>query len=134
MNYSQFIFALFLIKSYDRLQISTIALILCIIGGVHLKIKSSVENLNRERREGVAKTETPLDISTLATILDFFPLLPSPEHSISYILRHILYGQFRIDFGCLYRGMPHHDLQHLFGYSLPKSHRTGECMAGNMCG
>lgn len=30
--------------------------------------------------------------------------------------------------------MPHHDLQYLFGYTMPKSHRADECVAGNVCG
>ena len=75
---------------------------------------------------------TPSRYKHFSYYFSFFPLLPSPEHSIPNVLRHILHGQFRIDFGCLYRGMPHHNLQYLFGYTLSESHRTGESVPAAM--
>lgn len=77
---------------------------------------------------------TPSRYKHFNHFLKSFPLFPGPEHSILNVLQHILHGQLRINFGCFYRGIPHHDLQHLFGYFLPESHRAGKHLASNVCG
>ena len=89
--------------------------------------------MNLRVRRGGRHFNDPSQYKHFSYYVRHLLLLPSLEHPIPNILRHILHGQLCIDFGCFYGSMPHHDLQHFFGYSLPESHRAGECMAGNVC-